>query len=219
MTKQWPSPARTATIKPTGITRRAAIGAGTAALCMPAVLAGGTAVPRPAAGDIVIGRRDAPGAFAYLSPGCPHTLSFIRDVLPVLLRGAIEQGRMHLVWREVYLYPRDVMAAAAMRSAGVESFLTLATRILAVQPHWRDGADPADVLRSAAGEADVAIMSALRNSGFMRNLLADFRRTGGAHGICASPTFLTPTWRHVGLLDADALTTLTVGHPVVDRFA
>ena len=202
-----PGPGTAEEISLPTVTRRMAIGITATLFAAPRLSA--AAAADPVIGDIVFGRPDgAVRVVAYLSPTCPHSARFVQTALPALLAGPVGDGAMTLVWRDAYLASRDLQAAAAMRAAGTAAFVSLATGVFAAQAAWRDREDPATALCALAGAARGTVEAALGSSDLMRALLAEFRRAGGADGICASPTFLAGNRRHTGYLPAEALAAL-----------
>lgn len=123
----------------TRMSRRAAVGAGFAALAAPAAVG---ATVRAAPGDMSLGDPKAPvHVVEYLSLTCPHCADFHIDVFPALRAKYVEKGLVYYTVRELLTAPAQVAAAGFLmaRCNGGRRYFTIVDQVFRSQPRWREG--------------------------------------------------------------------------------
>jgi protein-disulfide isomerase len=123
----------------TRLSRRAAVGAGLAALAAPS--AAGAAM-RAAPGDMSLGDPKAPvHVVEYLSLTCPHCADFHIEVFPGLRAKYVEKGLVYYTLRELLTAPAQVAAAGFLmaRCNGGTRYFNIVDQVFRSQPRWREG--------------------------------------------------------------------------------
>ncbi len=107
-----------------------------------AALVTGPAGAEPLAGDMSLGKANAPvEVIEYASLTCNHCAAFHTEVFPAFKAKYVDTGKVRYIFREVPTAPVDVAAAGFLmaRCAGPTKYFKVVDEVFRSQPRWYEG--------------------------------------------------------------------------------
>ncbi len=163
---------------------------------MLALLAGVARAAEPgyAAGDMVLGARDAPvTVIEYASMTCPHCANFHKGPFKKLKAKYIDTGKMRLIFREFPFDPVALQAAMLARCAGEKRFFGMLDVLFKSQLKWARAANPQKALAKVArlgGFTEARFRACMTNQA-LADMIVQSRLTGSKEfGVDSTPSFI-----------------------------
>lgn len=175
-------------------TRRETIGLGLAFALTPALL---RAQEIHDVQIMSMGPEDAPVTMVeYASFTCPHCANFHLSVLPRVKENFIDEGKVRLVYREVYFDRPSLWASMIARCAPRDRFFGVVDVLYRQQQDWATSPNPEEMVSKLyaigrqAGLTNEEMDSCMQDRPFAEALVAEFQKNAQADQIEATPTFV-----------------------------
>jgi hypothetical protein len=155
--------------------------------------------------DRVLGRADAPNTIVeYASLSCWSCARFHNEVLPVVKRRWIDNGRAKLVYRHFPLDSVATKAAHLVECLPPASFFGAVEAMFKGQDSWVRAADPGAESAKVAGISGSAAYACQVNPSPLNKVLSDVQ-SGQALGVTSTPTLFINGQNHGNPGDPDAI--------------
>lgn len=185
----------------------AAIGALSAAFCLPVAAQTPAPEPAPAATaeatapqilpDLWLGAEDAPVDFIeYASFTCSHCADFSTEVFPKLKAEYIDTGKVRFAQRDVYFDDVGLWAGILARCGDESKFYPVSGMLFETQREWlsaKNGEELAANLRkigAKAGYSAEQMDACWKDEAKVQSLVATFQQNAVADKVEGTPTFL-----------------------------
>lgn len=147
--------------------------------------------------DMVMGEADAPvEIIEYASFTCPHCAAFHQGPLKQLKADYIDQGKVRLVYREVYFDRPGLWASMVARCGGEAKFFGIADLLYKGQSTWARAGEPTAIVEELqkigrlAGLDNETLNACLRDAEKAQTLAAWEVQNREADDVTSTPSFL-----------------------------
>jgi len=167
----------------------------------------GAAGLKPAQGDMVIGRADAPvTVIEYASMTCPHCATFHNKTFKALKEKYIDTGQVRMVFREFPLDGVALRASMLARCAGEDRFFGMIDVLFRQQAKWTRSNDPVGALVRLArmgGLSQGDIEACLADEALMDSILTTRLEGHNQYKVESTPSFVIEGKTYAGGMTMD----------------
>lgn len=155
--------------------------------------------------DMTMGDSNAPVTLIeYASFTCPHCASFHDTIFEKLKTDYIDTGKVHFVYREVYLDRFGLWAGMVARCGGESKYFGITDMFYKTQREWIADGSPATVAENLrkiglkAGLSSEQINTCLNDATMAEAMVATYQQNATKHGVRGTPTVVIDDVKYDG---------------------
>jgi protein-disulfide isomerase len=153
-----------------------------------------------------VGKVDAPiTILEYASLTCGHCAHFHKDVLPMLEKEFIANGKVRYTYRDFPLDGLALQAAALTRCANEANFFPLLKEFYSKQQQWLNANGESGTLKEIAAKFGVQGDACLANKALQEKIVSLQNEASQQLKVDSTPTVFINNQRYTGDLTADAV--------------